>query len=96
MKGIISNHSAALTKYQRQTAIDPVAAPQIPVQRQSDGAAGSVAAAQVSISAQARELASGPGVMNTQKIDALRQAIQSGTLEFNSSAIAEKMIDQGE
>lgn len=96
MKGIISNHSAALTKYQRQTAIEPAAAPQPPVARQGDDPGGSVGAAQVSISARARELASGPGVMNSQKIEALRQALQSGTLQFDSAAIAEKMIDQGE
>lgn len=96
MKGITSNHSAALTKYQRQTAVDPVAAPPAPAQRQTDATGRSPAAVQVSFSEHARELASGPGAMNSHKIAALRQSLQSGTLSFNSSAIAEKMLDQAE
>lgn len=96
MKGIISNHSAALTKYQRQTAVDPVAAPQSPATRQTDATGSPASAANVSFSARAMQLAEGPGVLNSQKIEALRQSLQSGSLSFNSTSIAESMLDQAE
>jgi flagellar biosynthesis anti-sigma factor FlgM len=95
MKGIINNHSA-LTAYRRQTAVDPVAAPQSAPRGEGTGADSSVEAARVSISPRARALASGEGAIDSQKVEQLRNAIQSGTLKFNSQLVAERMIDQSE
>ncbi len=96
MKGIISSHSA-LTAYQRQTAVEPVAPPASPRPQEGEGVGASVGgAARLSISSRAREMASGSAGIDSAKIEALRQSIRSGTLKFDSAAIAEKMIDQGE
>jgi flagellar biosynthesis anti-sigma factor FlgM len=95
MKGIISSHSA-LTAYQRQTAVDPVALPQSPAPREGAVSSTSVRAARVSISAEARALASGEPSIDRAKVDRLRGAIAAGGLKFDSHIIAEKMIEQGE
>ena len=95
MKGIISNHSA-LTAYARQTAVEPVAAPKSPAGGQGAADGAPVGAARLSISAQGRDLAAGASSLDTSKIAALRSAIQSGALKFDSGLIAEKMLDQSE
>jgi flagellar biosynthesis anti-sigma factor FlgM len=100
MKGIISNHSA-LTAYQRQTAVDPVGVPRSPGERESATSSTTVKAVRVSISAEARALAAGEvGAGDTAfdqaKVDRLREALRSGTLKFDSSLVAQRMIDQAE
>ena len=94
MKGIISSHSA-LNAYQRQTAVEPVSVRESPVQSESGGSSTSVRAARVSISAEARALAGGADI-DRAKVERLRQSIQSGSLKFDSSLIAQQLIDQGE
>jgi len=95
MKGIISSHSA-LTAYQRQTAVDPVAVPQSPAQRESAMSSTSVRAARVSISAEARALAVGEPAIDQGKVERLRGAIEAGSLRFDSQVVAQRMIDLGE
>jgi len=99
MKGIISSHSA-LTAYQRQTAVDAVAVPKPSADRQGQGSGTSLKAARVSISPEARALAvggvAGGGAIDHAKVERLRQALQSGTLKFDSNVIAQHMIDQAE
>jgi flagellar biosynthesis anti-sigma factor FlgM len=95
MKGIISSHSA-LNAYQRQTAVDPVGVPQPPVTGESSGSSTSIRAARVSISAEARALATGQTTIDQAKVERLRQGIESGGLKFDSQLIAQRMIDQGE
>jgi flagellar biosynthesis anti-sigma factor FlgM len=95
MKGIISSHSA-LTAYQRQTAVDPVSVPQSPVQREGAPASTSVRAARVSISAEARALASGDPGIDQAKVERLRNAIISGSYKFDSQLVAQRMIDRAE
>jgi flagellar biosynthesis anti-sigma factor FlgM len=95
MKGTISSHSA-LNAYQRQTGVDPVASPQSPAPRESASSSSSVRAARVSISDEARALASGETTIDRAKVDRLRSAIQAGSLKFDSQVVAQRMIDQGE
>jgi flagellar biosynthesis anti-sigma factor FlgM len=92
MKGITSN--PALDAYQR-TAVTPVS----PGPRSSAGGEAapllnSSQAAKVSISSEARALASGASDVDHGKVEQLKAALSAGTLKFDSSAIAEKMIDQ--
>ena len=95
MKGIISSHSA-LTAYQRQTAVDPVSVPQAPAHREGAASSGSLRAARVSISAEARALAARDPGVDQAKVDRLRSALAAGTLKFDSQLVAQRMIDSGE
>ena len=95
MKGLISSHSA-LNAYQRQTAVDPVSVPQQPVTGESSGSSTSIRAARVSISAEARALATGQTTIDQAKVERLRQGIENGGLKFDSQLIAQRMVDQGE
>jgi flagellar biosynthesis anti-sigma factor FlgM len=95
MKGIISSHSA-LTAYQRQTAIDPVSVPQTPAQREAAVAPSSVRAARVSISAEARALAANDSGIDQAKVERLRSQLAAGNLKFDSSLVAQRMIDRAE
>jgi flagellar biosynthesis anti-sigma factor FlgM len=95
MKGIISSHSA-LTAYQRQTAVDPVSVPQSPTPREGTAAGGSVRAARVSISAEARALAAGDSSIDQAKVERLRNALSAGSLKFDSQLVAQRMIDRAE
>ena len=95
MKGIISSHSA-LNAYQRQTAVDPVSVPQPAVTGESGGSSTSIRAARVSISAEARALATGQTTIDQAKVERLRQSIENGGLKFDSQLIAQRMVDQGE
>lgn len=91
MKGITGNISDAYQRY----AVKPLGSAQ---QSQGTGAtqtatrSGSAEAAKVTISAQARELASGGGV-NTQKVEALKAAIADGSFKVNSTLVAERILD---
>jgi flagellar biosynthesis anti-sigma factor FlgM len=92
MKGITSN--PVLDAYQR-TAVSPVS----PGPRSNPGGdaaplLNSTQAAKVSISSEARALASGPSDIDHNKVEQLKGALAAGSLKFDSSAIAEKMIDQ--
>jgi flagellar biosynthesis anti-sigma factor FlgM len=100
MKGIISNHSA-LNAYQRQTAVDPVGVPTPPAQREGSVSGSSVKAARVSISAEARALAAGEAAPSERpfdraKVEQLREALRIGGLKFDSTLIAQRMIDRAE
>jgi flagellar biosynthesis anti-sigma factor FlgM len=95
MKGIISSHSA-LNAYQRQTAVDPVSVPQPAATGESSGSSTSIRAARVSISAEARALATGQTTIDQAKVERLRQSIENGGLKFDSQLIAQRMVDQGE
>jgi flagellar biosynthesis anti-sigma factor FlgM len=95
MKGIISSHSA-LNAYQRQSAVDPVRVPQSPVQREGAPASSSVRAARVSISEEARALASGGPGFDQAKVDRLRSAYASGGMKFDSQLVAQRMVDRAE
>jgi len=95
MKGIISSHSA-LNAYQRQTAVDPVSVPQSPAGRDGVAAGGSGRAARVSISAEARALASGDPGVDQAKVERLKSALASGSLKFDTQLVAQRMIDRAE
>jgi len=95
MKGIISSHSA-LNAYQRQTAVDPVCFPKTPATSESGSSSTSLRAARVSISAEARALASGETTIDHAKVERLRQSIEAGGLKFDAQLIAQRMVDQGE
>jgi flagellar biosynthesis anti-sigma factor FlgM len=95
MKGIISSHSA-LTAYQRQNAVDPVAIPQSPAPRDGAVSSTSLRAARVSISDEARALASGDAGIDRAKVDRLRSAMLGGGLKLDSQLVAERMLDQAE
>jgi flagellar biosynthesis anti-sigma factor FlgM len=95
MKGIISSHSA-LNAYQRQSAVEPVSVRESPVASESTASSTGVRAARVSISAEARALAEGDVSIDRAKVERLRQSIQSGSLKFDSQAIAQRLVDQGE
>lgn len=95
MKGIISSHSA-LTAYQRQTAVDPVSVPQSPAQREGAPSSTSARAARVSISAEARALATGDAGIDSAKVERLRGVLAAGNLKFDSQLVAQRMIDRAE
>jgi anti-sigma28 factor (negative regulator of flagellin synthesis) len=50
--------------------------------------------AKVSISSEARQLATsgGQGVLNSEKVDSLKTALESNSLKFDSAKIAERMV----
>jgi flagellar biosynthesis anti-sigma factor FlgM len=91
MKGISGN--PALDAYQR-FAVKSVSSAQ-----RAEGTEGVAArpkateAAKVSISSEARELASGGGQVNTQKVDRLKAAISDGSFRVESSVVAQRMLD---
>lgn len=94
MKGITGN--PALDAYHRM-AVSPVGAAR-PAERADHPAtptAGS-AAAEVKISARARDLAleSNNATVDMQKVEALKQQIAQGSFRVDPQAIATKMIEQ--
>jgi flagellar biosynthesis anti-sigma factor FlgM len=95
MKGITSSHSA-LTAYQRQTAVGPVSTPQSPAPREGATASTSARAARVSISAEARALAAGDPGVDQAKVDRLKSSLATGSLQFDSQVVAQRMIDRAE
>jgi len=92
MKGITTN--PALDAYQR-TAVTKVNPGQRSVEAgEATSVSGGSQAARVSISSEARALASEASDVDQAKVERLRAALANGTLSFDSSAIAEKLIDQ--
>jgi flagellar biosynthesis anti-sigma factor FlgM len=92
MKGITGN--PALDAYHRM-AISPVSAAR-PAERaeQSPSQGTGSNAAQVSISARARDLATEvTGQLDPAKIETLRQRIADGSYRVDSQAVASKMIE---
>jgi flagellar biosynthesis anti-sigma factor FlgM len=95
MKGITSN--PALDAYQRM-AVTQVGAPRAPQKaaaaEQESGASANQQIAKVSISTEARQLASSTaqGVSNSAKVERLRAAIDSKELQFDSTKIAERLV----
>jgi flagellar biosynthesis anti-sigma factor FlgM len=91
MKGITGN--PALDAYQR-FAVKSVSSAQ-----RAEGTNGAARppqpteAAKVSISTEARELASGSGQVNTQKIERLKAAITEGSFRVDSTIVAQRMLD---
>jgi negative regulator of flagellin synthesis FlgM len=91
MKGISGN--PALDAYQR-FAVKSVSSAQ-----RAEGAEGvaprpkATEAAKVSISSEARELASGGGQVNTQKVDRLKAAIADGSFRVDSNIVAQRLLD---
>lgn len=94
MKGITGN--PALDAYHRM-AVSPVGAAR-PVERPVTAAStgtGGAAAAEVKISARARDLAAeANSTVDAQKVDALKQRILEGSFRIDSQAIATKLIEQ--
>ena len=90
MKGITGNVSDAYQRF----AVKPLNAPQQPVgatNTERTTRAASPEAAKVSISAQARDMASS-GV-NTQKVEALKASIADGSFKVNSQVVAQRILD---
>lgn len=89
MKGITGNVSDAYQRF----AVKPLnATPQQPVgATDRTTRAASPEAAKVSISAQARDMASS-GV-NTQKVEALKASIADGSFKVNSQVVAQRILD---
>ena len=92
MKGITGN--PALDAYHRM-AISPVGAAR-PVDRPEAVSSGSPAspAAEVSISARARDLASESTQVDVAKVEGLKQQIAEGKYRADSHVIAQRMIEQ--
>ena len=92
MKGITSN--PALDAYQR-TAVSAVTPGRHSSQGSDAPVSGTTAqAARVTISSEARALAEGAEGFDAQKVERLRNALAAGSLKFDYSLIAEKLIDQ--
>jgi flagellar biosynthesis anti-sigma factor FlgM len=95
MKGITSN--PALDAYQRM-AVTQVGAPRAPQKatatEQESRASANQEIAKVSISTEARQLATSAGesVSNSEKVSRLRAAIDSKQLQFDSTKIAERLV----
>jgi len=95
MKGITGN--PALDAYHRM-AISPVGAarPASRVEQTSSSDSASTQAAEVKISAHARDLAAEAterGV-DVQKVDALKQRIAEGSFRIDSQTVASRMLEQ--
>ena len=94
MKGITGN--PALDAYHRM-AISPVGAAR-PIERveQSTATPTSAQAAEVKISARARDLAteSAERGVDLQKVEALKQRIADGSFRVDAQAVASRMIEQ--
>lgn len=92
MKGITGN--PALDAYHRM-AISPVGGAR-PVERPEASAATSAgsAAAQITISSQARDLAAESASVDTAKVEALRDRIKNGQHQIDTQMIASQMIAQ--
>ncbi|HEY8942691.1 MAG TPA: flagellar biosynthesis anti-sigma factor FlgM [Polyangiaceae bacterium] len=94
MKGITGN--PALDAYHRM-AVSPVGSAR-PVEKAAPtaGIATGDAAAEVKISARARDLAAEAkeSAVDTQKVEALKQQIAEGSFRIDSQAIASRMIEQ--
>jgi flagellar biosynthesis anti-sigma factor FlgM len=91
MKGITGN--PVLDAYGRM-AVTPVGAAR-PVETIESGggsAAAATAAAEVSISAHARELAGG-GKFDAEKVEALKTRIAEGTFKIDSQDVARRMLE---
>jgi flagellar biosynthesis anti-sigma factor FlgM len=91
MKGITGN--PALDAYQR-FAVKGVSSAQ-----RAEGASGTAPrpqgteAAKVSISTEARELASGSEQVNAQKVERLKAAIEDGSFRVDATLVAQRMLD---
>lgn len=91
MKGITGN--PALDAYHRM-AISPVGAAR-PVDRPEAVSSGTASpAAEVSISARARDLASESTQVDVAKVEGLKQQIAEGKYRADSHVIAQRMIEQ--
>jgi len=91
MKGITGN--PALDAYHRM-AISPVGAAR-PVERPEAVSPGTASpAAEVSISARARDLASESTKVDVAKVEGLKQQIAEGKYRADSQVIAQRMIEQ--
>jgi flagellar biosynthesis anti-sigma factor FlgM len=91
MKGITGN--PVLDAYGRM-AVTPVGAARPAEVIESGGSAGSPAtpAAEVSISAHARDLAAS-GKFDVEKVEALKTRIAEGTFKINSQDVARRMLE---
>jgi flagellar biosynthesis anti-sigma factor FlgM len=93
MKGITGN--SALEAY-RRVALAPVnpSAPAAPAEKAGAADRSPTAAAKVSISAQARDLAAkGDVTVNQKKVDALKSSISEGSFQVNSHLVASRILD---
>jgi flagellar biosynthesis anti-sigma factor FlgM len=94
MKGITGNF--ALEAY-RRTAVAPVTsqAAQPSAETPTSPERAPTEAAKVSISSQARDLATnGPGgEVNSKKVESLKTAISDGSFKVNSNLVAERLVD---
>lgn len=95
MKGITSN--PALDAYQRM-AVTQIGAPRAPqkaaaADKESEASANQQIA-KVSISSEARHLATGgaSGALDTEKVNRLKAAIDSNQIQFDSTKIAERLV----
>jgi len=93
MKGITGN--SALEAYRRValapvTSATPAAKPEAPAHAERQP----VEAAKVSISTEARELASkGEAKVSSKKVEALKAAISDGSFKVNSHVVASRLLD---
>lgn len=93
MKGVGNN--PAIDAYQRM-AVSPVAGVR-PAERADAGTQPALSrAAEVSISAQARELAASQteGGFDVQKVEALKAKINDGSFQVNPQLVAERLLDR--
>ena len=93
MKGITGN--SALEAY-RRVALSPVNGANKPAEPQAPAAPdrSPVEAAKVSISTEARELASkGDASVSSKKVESLKSAISDGTFKVNSHLVASRLLD---
>jgi flagellar biosynthesis anti-sigma factor FlgM len=93
MKGITGN--SALEAY-RRVALSPVNSANKPAEPQAAAPAERqpAEAAKVSISSEARELASkGDANVSSQKVESLKTAISDGSFKVNSHLVASRLLE---
>jgi flagellar biosynthesis anti-sigma factor FlgM len=95
MKGMISSHSALKT-YQRRSAVDPVSVKESPAPSESTASTTGIRPAPISAEAEAEALAEDDASVDRAKVERLRQSLQSGSLKFDSQAIAQRLVEQDE
>jgi flagellar biosynthesis anti-sigma factor FlgM len=84
--------SNAIQAYAR-TALNPAAPAQPAAPQTSSPAVNNDEAAQVNISAQARELAVQRNGIDQQKVDSLKSALNNGELHINPQILALRILD---
>lgn len=87
-------NSPALDAYVRTSSIQPVGSPQSPPKVAGASDSSTSEAAQVTISAEAREKAAQANGIDEKKVAALKEKVQDGTYHVNPQILAVRLLEK--